>query len=755
MTKSRSPLPTMDEIVSFLNENQGKAGKREIARAFQVKGDDKVKLKRILKDMKESGKIEKSGSSKKMVTADGLPQMCPSEITGIDSDGELVARPLNWTKPTTPPQILITDLGKLRPPPKEGDFVVLKLTPKGKRFYHGAVVRRLTEKPNRVVGLFDTTSGKGGKILSVDRRLHQDYLVEREHTGNAKNGDVVIAEVIGSSFHQHSRKAKVLEVIGKASAPHAASLIAIHLHGIPTEFTEAALKEAAKAKIPPLKNRVDLRDIPLVTIDGEDARDFDDAIFAEPDTNKDNKDGWHLIVAIADVAYFVRPNDALDKTARERGNSVYFPDRFVPMLPEKLSSDLCSLKPNVDRPCMAVHLWINKQGRILSYKFVRAMMRSAARLNYHEVQKVFDGDMLEMNDELRHHLLDLQGAYKCLAAAREKRGALELDVIEREITLNEQGQIADISPRERLDSHKTVEEFMIAANVAAADQLEEKDMPAMYRVHESPSAEKIDALQTFLGTIGIRAGKNGQMGHQDFNHVLEAAKDTTRSFMINELVLRSQSQARYSPENMGHFGLALEKYAHFTSPIRRYSDLLVHRALISALNLGGDGLIDSEGRMTIDLDDIADHISATERRAASAERDAEERYLSAYLKDRIGEKFSGIINGVNRFGLFVVIDDIGAEGLIPISTLPNDYYVYDESSHRLVGSGTGNAYELGERVQMILAEATPVTGGLLFHLLDSGNRKTNDKGHHQKPRHKFKDKKKFKDHSKSKKKKRK
>ena len=722
MTKAKAPFPSMDDLVAYLNDNPGKVGKRELARAFHIKGDDRLKLKDMLKELKHSGKTEQA-SGKKLILADGLPETCPCLITGTDSDGELVARPLNWNRQTPCPQILITDLGRLRPAPREGDMVMLKLTPKGKRFFYGAVVRRLSEQPNRVVGLFDTTSGKGGRILSVDRRLHQNYIVDRAHTGKAKNGDVVIAEVAPNAFGHAEKYAKIVQVIGPANAPRAASLIALHLHGIPVEFTEEALKQAEKAKLPDMKKRSDLRDIPLVTIDGEDARDFDDAVFAEPDEDKKNKDGFHIIVAIADVAYFVRPHTALDDCARERGNSVYFPDRCIPMLPEKLSADLCSLKPDVDRPCLAAHLWINKNGKLLKYKFVRAMMRSAARLNYHEVQNVFDGKMPEMNDALRAHILDLKSAFEILAQAREKRGALDLDVIEREIKLDQKGQVASITPRERLDSHKTVEEFMILANVAAAEALEEYNVPAMYRVHEPPSAEKAVALQSFLETIGIKAGKTGKLDGDDLNKILDKVRNTPRAPMINELILRSQSQARYSPENLGHFGLALEKYAHFTSPIRRYADLLVHRGLISALRLGSDGLIDEDGDMTADLEDLGEHISATERRAAAAERDAEERYLSAYLKDRIGERFGGTINGVSRFGLFVTLDDIGAEGLIPISTLPNDYYVCEEERHRLFGSSTGNTYELGEHVFMTLAEASPVTGGLLFHLLDAGTDK--------------------------------
>ncbi len=728
MSKSKAPLPGMDDLIAFLNENAG-AGKREIARAFHVKGDDRAKLKEMLKDLKSSGKIE-TLTGKKLVPADGLPEYCQCEITGSDSDGELVARPLNWDKPTPKPQILITDLGRLRPPPAEGDLVLLKLTPKGKKFFHGAVIRRLSAKPERIVGVFDTTSGKGGRILSVDRRLRQNYIVDSDHAGKAKNGDVVVAEIIGSAFNAATRRARVVEVVGRADAPRAASLIALHLHAVPTEFSPEALKQAEKAKLPDMKHRADLRGVPLVTVDGEDARDFDDAVFAEPDGNKDNPDGWHIIVAIADVAYFVRPGTPLDDCARERGNSVYFPDRCVPMLPEKLSTDLCSLQPAKDRPCIAADMRIDKNGRLVSKKFVRAMMRSAARLNYHEVQRVYDGGLSEMNDDLRRHITDLRGAFLVLNAAREKRGALDLDVVEREIKLDENGQVASITPRERLDSHKTIEEFMILANVAAAETLEEKDVPAMYRVHEPPSAEKAAALQTFLGSLGIKAGKNGKLRNNDINAVLDQVRGTPRAGMVNELILRAQSQARYSPENLGHFGLALEKYAHFTSPIRRYADLLVHRGLISALRLGNDGLLDENGDVTCDMVDLGDHISATERRAAAAERDAEDRYLSAYLKDRIGERFGGVVSGVSRFGLFVTVDDIGADGLIPVSTLPRDYYLYDEERHRLTGSSTGVSYELGEHVFMTLAEASPITGGLLFHIVDSGEKRA---GRQKKP----------------------
>ena len=722
MSKNKAPFPNMDDLIAFLNENGGKAGKREIARAFHIKGDDKIKLKHMLKELHYDRRTEDLVSKKNKSGSRRL-EFCPCEITGEDSEGNLIARPLEWEKNVPKPQILITDAGRLRPAPTQGDLVVLKLKAKGKNFFHASVLRRLSEKPDRIVGVFETGTGKNGRIVSVDKRLYQSYPVPQDFVNNAKNGDVVIAEVSNNIFGQSVRYAKVVQIIGKQQDPKSASLIALHLHGIPTEFSQAALKQAEKSKLPDIKKRSDLRDIPFVTIDGEDARDFDDAVYAEPDTDKKNKDGWHILVAIADVAYFVRPHTALDDCARERGNSVYFPDRCIPMLPEKLSSDLCSLIPGQDRPCLCAHLWIDRNGRLLHHKFVRAVIRSAARLNYHEVQKVFDNESYEINALLRTHLSDMYSAFRVLAQAREKRGALELDVVEREIHLDSQGRITDITPRERLDSHRMIEEFMILANVAAAQTLEQHDIPVMYRVHEPPSAEKVVALQNFLPTIGIKTAKKGKLSCHDFNTILNKVKNTPRSGMINELILRSQSQARYSPENLGHFGLALDRYAHFTSPIRRYADLIVHRGLISALRLGDDGLIGENGEPVVNMEETGDHISATERRAAAAERDAEERYLSTYLKDRIGERFGGTINGVNRFGLFVTVDDIGADGLIPISSLPGDYYIYDEDRHCLSGASGTNTFELGEHVLMTLVEASPVTGGLLFHVLTTSDAK--------------------------------
>lgn len=707
----------MTEIADFLKTRSGKVGKREIARSFGVKGEERVKLNAMLKEMKRDGAIEKSG--KKIYSADGLAQMCPALITGVDSDGELVARPLQWTQDGEPPQILITDTGRLKPPPKENDRVLLKLEPAGKRLFYGAVVRRLTDATDRVVGIYET-NGKGGRITSPDRRLKAEYFVDKDDAGTAKNGDLVVAEALSRSLtdvSRFSRKARIVAVQGNAKDPKCASLISVLMHGIPVEFSQAALKQAQKAKLPDMTGREDLRAYPFVTVDGADARDFDDAVFAEPDDNPKNEGGYKLIVAIADVAYFVRENEPLDVCARQRGNSVYFPDRVVPMLPPALSNELCSLQQGKDRPCLAAHMVVDKKGKLLKAKFTRCMIRSAARLTYDDVQAVFDGKSA-LNDALKPYIENLRGAYEILAKARKNRHALEIDAPEREITLDDAGHVVKIQTRERFDSHKMIEEMMILANVAAAQTLEKADMPVMYRVHEPPAAEKVVALHDFLKSAHLNGIPKTSPSGKDFNDLLENVAQTPKARMINELVLRTQSQARYSPENLGHYGLALEKYAHFTSPIRRYADLLVHRALITGLKLGEGGLTNGS-----DFEDLGEHISATERRAQAAEREAEERYLAAYLADRVGERFAATINGVSRFGLFVVLDDVFAEGLVPMKALPG-YFSYKEEKQALVDDKTGKKYELGQAVDVLLKEATPVTGGLIFHLLDLGAKKS-------------------------------
>jgi ribonuclease R len=469
---------------------------------------------------------------------------------------------------------------------------------------------------------------------------------------------------------------------------------------------------AAQAGPAPLGGRADLRAVPLVTIDGADARDFDDAVFAAPDEDSANRDGWHLIVAIADVAWYVRPGDALDRAALDRGNSIYFPDRVVPMLPEALSNGWCSLKPGEDRPCMAAHLWIDKTGRLVRHRFERALMRSAARLTYEEVQAAADGDAAAMPAGVVDRLY---GAYRALKTARDARQPLDLDLPERIIELDDKGRVETIGTRARLDSHRLIEEFMIAANVAAAETLEKLRQPCMYRVHDEPPPEKLVALRDVLSGIGLNFAKGQVVMPRSFNQILKLAEGTGDAPLVSEIVLRTQAQAIYSPENIGHFGLALRRYAHFTSPIRRYADLMVHRALISGIKAGPGGL----PQPLPDFTTIGEHISMTERRAVEAERDAADRYTSAFLSDRVGEIMEARVTGVTRFGLFVTLAASGGDALLPMRDLPGGPYTHDTRRHVLRARRGKKLYRLGDTLSVRLTEADPITGGLVVRLSET------------------------------------
>ena len=554
-----------------------------------------------------------------------------------------------------------------------------------------------------MVGIF-RRAHNGGRVAAADRRDRAEYIVEPAHIAGAADGELVTAELLPARRFGPPR-VKIVERLGLPEAPDAISLISIAQFDIPHVFANAALAEAAAARPADPAGRADLRDLDLVTIDGADARDFDDAVWAEPDPDPRNLGGWHLVVAIADVAYYVAPGSALDREARERGNSVYFPDRVVPMLPEALSNGLCSLKPNEDRACLAVHLWIDRDGLKLRHTFKRAIMRSAARLTYDQVQTALDGGTKLAIAKSR--LDALYGAFAALDRARAARGALALDLIEYRVVLDTKGAPVAVEPRQRLDSHKLIEEFMILANVAAAEELEARRRPNLYRVHDAPDPDRLDALRLALADInipGLGLAKGQVIRPQLFNRVLATIAGRPEAALVNDLVLRAQSQAVYSPQNIGHFGLALRRYAHFTSPIRRYADLLVHRALLG------------ESAPREALDAIAKHVSATERRAAAAERAALERYRARLLGDRIGEVFAARVNGVQRFGLFLTLPDTGADGLLPIGNLPPDFYRFDPHRTRLIGRHSRRSFGLGDPLSVRLAEADPIGGRLVFQL---------------------------------------
>ena len=626
-----------------------------------------------------------------------LPETAIIRISGTDNDGDALARPVAWDANQGPPPVIhMRPEQPGRPALAPGERILARLTPDGPGHYLGRTLKRISETPARILGVFKPGRFEH-RIIPTDRRSKAEWIVPAGGENGAKDGEIVLAEPLPDHHRLGLKPARVIEVLGHMGDARSVSLICIHTHDIPTEFPADAIHDAEMAQAVPLGDRTDLRNTPLITIDGDDARDFDDAVFAEPDGT-----GYRLIVAIADVAHYVRTDSPLDRSAQTRGNSVYFPDRVVPMLPEALSNGWCSLRPNEDRGCLFVEMRIDAAGRKMAHRFGRGLMRSAARMTYESVEQE------------REKFPHLYNAYRALIAERTRRGTLDLDLPERKVVLNDKGQVLSVAPRPRLHSHRLIEEFMVLANVAAAEELERLHQLCMYRVHAPPTEEKLANLRTFLAALGISLPPGDQVHPRDLDHVLKMVADTPEAPMINEVMLRSQSQAAYSPDNIGHFGLALTRYAHFTSPIRRYADLLVHRALIAGLKLGVDGLTTDEAGK---FPDTAEHITGTERRAQLAERDAVDRYLAAYMAEKMGERFDARISGVTRFGLFVTVSDSGASGIVPVSSLPDDYWQHNEGEQTLTGRRSHIVFKLAQDVEVRLVEATPVTGGLVFHIM--------------------------------------
>jgi ribonuclease R len=711
-----APFPTADQILQFVRDSDGPVGKREIARAFNVRGTDRARLNDILRDLRRSGDLDR-GRGRRFGRPGQLPPVGVIEVTAIDGDGNLVARPTSWNGEDDPPTIYLSSERK-GPAASIGDRILARLSDAGDGSYIARPIKRLESAPQHVLGVFRMVAGKG-RIEPTDRRIRTEFVVPPGMENKAGTGDLVSARALGSrSFGLP--EARVVEVIGDASSARAPSLIAIHTHDIPTDFSRAAVDAAEAAKPVTPDGRTDLRQVPLVTIDGSDARDFDDAVWAEPDTDPANRGGWNLIVAIADVAWYVRPGSALDKDAYDRGNSVYFPDRVVPMLPEALSNGLCSLVPGEDRGCLAARMKIDGDGNLRSHSFVRGIMKSAARLTYEQVEAAWTGSPDDVTGPLVETVITpLYGAFKVLLAARKRRGAIDLELPERRVELDANSEIVGIHPVERLDSHRLIEEFMITANVAAAETLERQDAPCMYRVHDQPSQEKVEGLRETLAGIGIRFAKGQVVKPELFQGIVAGVEGKPEAHMVSMAVLRAQSQAEYSPANLGHFGLALRRYAHFTSPIRRYSDLLVHRSLIASLGLGPDGLRPEDEDA---FPAYGKHISFTERRAVDAERDAVDRYTTIFMSSQVGASFAARINGVHRAGMFVTLDDTGADGLVPMSLMGDDRFDLDSKAQRIEGHRTGAVFAIGDAVEVTLEEANVNTGSLLFSVSGESRR---------------------------------
>ncbi|MBC7133026.1 MAG: ribonuclease R [Roseovarius sp.] len=708
-----SQLPSKAEILQWISDHPTLTSKRDIAKAFGIKGASRIDLKRVLRELEAEGHLEKR--KKTYRDPDRLPPVSVVQISGQTADGELLARPLEWHGEGVEPVILMLQRAA-DPALGEGDRILARLQEvRGEaHHYEARLIRRIGVSPRKVLGIF-RKSTEGGRIVPIDKGEGREWLVAPEATGGALDGELVEAEQAGPAGRLGLARARVRDRLGNPSAPRAVSLIAIHQHGIPDDFPDAVIAEADAMKPAGLKGREDLRDLPLVTIDPWDARDHDDAVYAHADDDPDNPGGHVIWVAIADVAHYVRPGSALDAEARKRGNSTYFPDRVVPMLPDRLSGDLCSLHEGVPRPCLAVRMTIDAEGNKTGQRFVRGLMRSAASLTYEQVQAAMDGAPGDKAGPLLDPVIrPLYAAYAALAQARQRRQPLDLDLPERKVVLSEAGEVTSVRFAERLDAHRLIEECMVLANVAAAEELIARKMPLLFRVHEEPAPEKLDSLREVAQAAGLVLAKGQVLRTAHLNALLHAARGTDHAEIINMSTLRAMTQAYYAPQNFGHFGLALRAYAHFTSPIRRYADLVVHRALIAAHGWGKDGL----GAEEIErLEQTAQHISDTERRSMMAERDTNDRYLAAFLSERLGEEFVGRISGIARFGVFVKLDETGADGLIPMRALGQEYFHFDRDSSTLMGAETGRVIALGQRVTVRLAEAAPVSGGLAFDLV--------------------------------------
>lgn len=710
-------LPDRETLIKVLRE-RGEADVGDLAKEFGLKGGERRALREMLRSLKDEGTLGKRGR-KGFAAAGELPPVGVADVVEKNTDGDLFVRLVN-AGDDAPLVLLVPGKGEAAagPAPGIGDRMLVRFT-KGEDGEHQArVVKRLGLGVQKVLGVI-RKNNRETRVEPVDRRSRDSLILHDGATADLKDGDLVLAQAGASEQRYGPRRGKIIEVIGREDQPRAASIIAIYAHGIPTGFSPAAEQEAEAAQPPTLTGREDLRDVPLITIDPMDARDHDDAVYAEPDSDPKNPGGWIVWVAIADVAAYVRPNTALDREAREKANSVYFPDRVEPMLPERLSNGLCSLRQGENRACMAVRMVFDAQGRKKGHKFVRGLMRSAAKLSYEQAQAAADGQPDDTTGPILDAIIKpLWAAYRCMLIGREARQPLNITSLERKIVIGEDGKVASIEPRKSLDAHKLIEEMMVQANVCAAETLEQRGSPLIYRVHDAPSLEKIASLADFLGTIQMPWNKGEAAKTDRFNTLLAETREGPHAEIVNEVVLRTQMQAHYSPDNIGHFGLNLDRYAHFTSPIRRYADLIVHRALIRALKLGDDGLSDWDVQR---LKETADHITEAERRAMSAERDATDRYVAAYLSDRVGAEFEGRITGMTRFGLFIRLADTGADGLVPVSSLGEnhggEYFIHDDRAHALVGERSGVRWPLGRTVTVKLREATPITGGLLFEMV--------------------------------------
>jgi len=733
-------LPSEEEIIKFASTLNGLVGKATIAQHFKVKNAEHSKLKALLNRMRQKGTFpnlinDDSRDDKKLQNFDrkSTAKLDPTtvlRVARLDEDGEIVLELVNWdsTARGDAPAIRLKEKGDKRggqrsdsQPLAAGDLILARLTPDKtvKNSYNARILKRLENNRESQLGVI-RQAGTDLRIVPTEKKARFDFEIARGQEHQAKPGDLVRFEFLTGGSQGH-RRTKVLERMGNIDDFQNISLIALTEQGIPVEMPLDVTAEAeriAPFKMSAKAKHTDMRKVPLITIDPPDAKDHDDAVWAERDDDPHNRGGVKVIVAIADVAYYVHNGSKLDTEAQKRGNSTYLPDRVVPMLPEKLSNELCSLKGGVDRPALACFMTFDKNGKKLQHHFDRILMKSAAKLSYREAQDAIDGKPGDVAAPLLENVLEpLWAAYKVLLKGRDMRQPLNLELPERKLIFDKHGLMSDVIIADRFDAHKLVEEFMIQANVAAAESLEKHKIPVIYRIHDAPSPEKLVALAEFLKTLGLSAPTGQVMKPANFNGILAKVSGTEHEHVVNQVVLRSQSQAIYTTENLGHFGLNLRRYAHFTSPIRRYADLTVHRGLIRAFNLGSDGLSDGE---ISQLEEIAQEISKTERRSMVAERDTKDRMIAGFLSEEIGSTFSGRIGGMAPAGLFITLEGTGADGFIPVSTLAGDYFVHDETAMKMVGERTGETFQVGDQVQVKLQKVTPVSGGMQMEMISQG-----------------------------------
>lgn len=693
-------LPDREAILAFIRQSPSSVGKREIARAFHLKGAEREALKQLLAEMEEDGLLD-SGPGRSLHMGGGLPRVAVLIVESAEG-ARIRARPERWGHDGEPPEVLVApgnSPGRRHERLQAGDRILTRISGEPPR-YLGSVIKRLARGHATLIGVVQK-DGKGGLHLQpVDKRSRRRWPIH--HGAEVEPGMLVRAELKGAGARS---AAHITEHLGD---PFASGLslsdIAIAAKGIPAEFAAGVEEDARRSEGRQLGPREDWTAIPFVTIDPPDARDFDDAVYAEADG-----DGWRLLVAIADVSWYVRPGTALDRSAFDRGNSIYFPDKVVPMLPEALSAGACSLKAGPDKAVLAADIRLSGDGEIQAWSFHRARVRMVENLAYQQAQDIIDG---KAASHLKEAVLEpLWGCWRALMTARARRDPLGLELPEKRVLLDAEGRIADIVLRERFDAHRVIEEMMIAANVAAAKALEAKKAPVMYRNHGSPDREKLTSLKEYLGTLGVSFALGQVITTSTFNRILDRTKERTDFTEISEAVLRSQMQAYYGPVNEGHFGLSLGSYAHFTSPIRRYADVLVHRSLVESYHLGEGGLPDGAWQR---FAAIGEHISFTERRAMEAERETLDRYVARYMAAHVGQIVRARVSGVRAFGFFATVEAIGGDGLVPVSALGDERFRFDEAGRFLEGAESGRRYAQGQWLDLKLEEADPVSGSLRF-----------------------------------------